>query len=79
MALVCTGAITKRPFVDTQDDDKIKVGHFMTAVGTGDHRYGDAATFVPFFKTMKIFINDPENFDHTKCPENPRPDEKKDK
>jgi len=49
MALMCFGKIQKRPYVDTNDGDKIKVANMMTAVGTGDHRYGDAAIFVPFF------------------------------
>ena len=50
-----------------------------TAVGTGDHRYGDAAIFVPFFGALKGYVEDPENFDETKYKENARYDELKDK
>ena len=76
-ALICTGKIEKRAYVDTKDGDKVKVANFMTSIGTGDHRFGDAAIFVPFFKTMQRFIDDPMNFDHTQCPENCRVHEKK--
>lgn len=41
----------------------------MTSVATGDHRYGDAAIFINFFKCVKGYLDDPENFDHTKYPE----------
>jgi len=47
MSLLCTGAIQKRAVVGP--DDKIGVANMMTMMATGDHRYGDAATFIPFF------------------------------
>ena len=46
------------------------MANMMTCVGTGDHRYGDAAIFVPLFRTIRYFIEDPENFDETKAPGN---------
>jgi pyruvate/2-oxoglutarate dehydrogenase complex dihydrolipoamide acyltransferase (E2) component len=64
MSLLCTGAIQKRVVVG--ENDEIKVAQMMTCVGTGDHRYGDAAIFIPFFSTFKGYITDPANFDHTK-------------
>lgn len=70
LGLICTGKIEKRAIVDTKDGDKIKVASMMTAVATGDHRFGDAAIFLPLVKVMRGFISDPENFDHTKYPEN---------
>ena len=79
LGLMCFGAIEKRAVVDTNDGDKIKVAKMCTAVGTGDHRYGDAAIFVPFFGALKGYVEDPENFDETKFKENARYDELKDK
>ena len=32
-------------------------------VATGDHRYGDAAIYIPFFDAFIGFIQDPENYD----------------
>ena len=65
MSLICTGKIEKRVIVETKDGvDTMKVASMMTAVGTGDHRYGDAAVFTPFFKVIRDYIEDPANFDH---------------
>lgn len=61
MALLCTGAIQKRAVVD--ENDNIVIKKMMTCFSTGDHRYGDAAIFVPFFKTFRAYLEDPENFD----------------
>lgn len=69
LALLCTGAIQKRPIVD--DEGNIKVANMMTAVGTGDHRYGDAAIFVPFFATLRGYLEGPETFDPTQYKDNP--------
>ena len=66
-SLICTGMIEKRPIVG--DNGEIIVADMMTAVATGDHRYGDAAIFINFFKTVRGYLEDPENFDHTKYPE----------
>ena len=63
IALLCTGIIEKRTYVDTKDGDKIKVANMMTGVATGDHRYGDAAIMRPFFATFKGFLEDPPEFD----------------
>jgi len=67
MSLMCTGKIEKKPIVN--DKGEIEVASIMTAVATGDHRYGDAAIFINFFKCFENYIEDPENFDHTKLPE----------
>ena len=61
MACICTGAIKKRPIVE--EDGQMKIAHIMSAIGTGDHRYGDAATLTPFFRTLRGYLEDPENFD----------------
>ena len=66
-SLICTGAIEKRPVVNEKGE--IEIADMMTAVATGDHRYGDAAIFIPFFKCVRGYLDDPENFDHTKYPE----------
>lgn len=66
-SLICTGKIEKRPVVN--DKGEIEVADMMTAVATGDHRYGDAAIFINFFKCVRGYLEDPENFDHTKYPE----------
>ena len=71
ISLLCLGKIEKRTWIDTKDEDKIKIANFMTSVATGDHRYGDAAIMAPFFSTMKGFIDDPDNFnekDHRDVP-----------
>ena len=63
MSLICTGKIEKRPVVNANGE--IEIRDMMTAVSTGDHRYGDAAIFINFFKAMRGYLDDPENFDHT--------------
>lgn len=75
MAYICTGAIQKRACVD--DDDKIVVKKVMTAVATGDHRFGDAAIYIPFFKTFIGYIQDPSNFDEKTYKANQHYSEKK--
>ena len=67
MSLICTGKIEKKPIVN--DAGEIEIASMMTAVATGDHRYGDAAIFINFFKCFQSYIEDPDNFDHTKLPE----------
>ena len=79
IALLCTGTIEKRTYVDTKDGDKIKIANMMTGVATGDHRYGDAAIMRPFFATFKGFIEDPAGFDETKFKDVPHHSELKDK
>ena len=75
MALLCTGKIEKRPIVDQQTDE-IKIGHMMTTVATGDHRYGDAMIFHPFYVAYLAYLKDPENFDPSLYRENPHYSEK---
>ena len=77
IALMCTGTIEKRTYVDTKDDDKIKVANMMTGVATGDHRYGDAAIMRPFFVTFKGFLENPPEFDETKYKDMPHHSELK--
>lgn len=62
LGYICCGAIEKRAIVE-KETDAIKVANMMTVVATGDHRYGDAAIFVPFFKMLRGYIEDPKNFD----------------
>lgn len=62
LGYICCGAIEKRAVVE-KETDAIKVASMMTVVGTGDHRYGDAAIFVPFFKMLRGYIEDPKDFD----------------
>jgi len=64
MGLLCCGITEKRAVVD-QETNEISVKPMMTVVASGDHRYGDAAIWVPLFKTIKLFMKDPVNFDET--------------
>ena len=50
----------------------------MTVVATGDHRYGDAAIWVPLLKGLKEYIKDPANFDESKIKANVHYSELKD-
>jgi len=59
MGLFCVGAVIKKPIVV---DDKIVIAPIMNVTQTGDHRYGDAAVFVPLNMAFKGYIEDPENF-----------------
>jgi len=51
----------------------------MTVVASGDHRFGDAAIWVPLFRALKLYIEDPVNFDETKVKANMHYSELKDK
>ena len=75
-ALICLGTIKKKPVVET--DGSIVADDVMTTIATGDHRYGDAAVYVPFFKTFIGYIQDPQNFDVASAPEHPHYSELKD-
>ena len=68
MALLCTGKIEKRPIVK---NDKIEIASMMTMIATGDHRYGDAAIFLPMLHNVKGYVGDPENYDEKNFKENP--------
>jgi len=45
MALVCAGRVEKKAVVI---DNEIKIQDMMNLTATSDHRFGDAATFLPF-------------------------------
>ena len=77
MAILCTGKIEKRAVVGK--DDKIEAANMMTMVATGDHRYGDAAIFIPFFHNVRAYIVDPANYDEKNYKENPHYTEAKTK
>ncbi len=68
--------IEKRAVVDPETD-KISVAPMMTVAATGDHRYGDAAIFVPFFKMMRLYISDPAGYDESKVKANVHYSERK--
>ena len=76
LGYVCCGVIEKRAIVDPETD-KISVAPMMTVAATGDHRYGDAAIFVPFFKSIRLYIGDPAGFDESKVKANVHYSEKK--
>lgn len=78
LGYLCCGVIEKRAVVD-KETDEIKVAHMMSMAATGDHRYGDAAIFLPFFKAFRSMLEDPENFDETKIKANMHYSELKDK
>jgi len=59
IGLFCVGAVAKKPAVV---DDKIVIAPIMNVTVTADHRYGDAAIFIPLNKAFVAFIEDPENF-----------------
>ena len=73
--LLCMGAATKKPYVD-EATNEIKIGTFIDITATLDHRYGDAAVFLPLYKTLFALGNDPD-YDVSKLPENPHWSEKK--
>ena len=68
MAILSCGKIERRAIVD--ENDEVKVASMMTMVGTGDHRYGDAAIFLPFFHAVMGYTKDPANFDEKKIKAN---------
>ena len=74
--MVCTGATIKKPIVD-QETGEIKVGQVMDVVITGDHRFGDAALFINWFKCARGYVEDPENFDESLYPYNGMPREER--
>ena len=76
-ALICCGKIEKRPIVNKQGE--IVADDQMTVVATGDHRYGDAAVYAPFFKMFKGYLEDPFTFDIKSSTEHPHYTELKDK
>ena len=69
MGLLCMSKIEKRAIVD-QETDEIRAEKMMTVCATGDHRFGDAAIFLPLLKGTVAYIEDPENFDESKLKAN---------
>ena len=49
----------KKPIVV---DDNIVIAPMMNITSTGDHRYGDAATFLNLHRSFAGYVRDPENF-----------------
>jgi hypothetical protein len=58
--VVCLGRAEKRAVVI---DDKIEIRPMMSAVYTADHRFGDASIIVNLLKAVKLYVEDPENYD----------------
>lgn len=77
MSLFCIGKCEKKAIVD--ENNEIKVGNVLNMTSTGDHRYGDAAVFLPLMRCVTGFLADPENFDLAACKENPHWSEKMEK
>jgi pyruvate/2-oxoglutarate dehydrogenase complex dihydrolipoamide acyltransferase (E2) component len=59
IALLCIGRVEKKALVI---DNEIKIQDVMNVTATSDHRFGDAATFVPFVRGFKGYLKDPANF-----------------
>jgi len=59
MGLVCGGRVEKKAVVV---DNEIKIQDVCNFTATSDHRFGDAATFWPFQRGFKGYMEDPANF-----------------
>lgn len=59
MGLFCIGAVEKKAVVVNEE---IVIREMMSLVMTADHRYGDAALFMPLYKTFKNYMADPTNY-----------------
>lgn len=59
MGLSCIGVVQKKAVVI---DDEIVIQDMMNTTQTGDHRYGDAAIWMPFQKVLIGYIADAKNF-----------------
>jgi len=59
MALICAGRVQKKPIVI---NNEIKIQDIVNLTATSDHRFGDAATFLPFYNVLKGYLEDPLNF-----------------
>jgi 2-oxoacid dehydrogenases acyltransferase (catalytic domain) len=58
----CVGAVRKVPLVI---DGEIKIQSLVSFTNTGDHRFGDAAIFMPMLKVLQGYLGDPKGFDLT--------------
>ena len=56
VGLTCAGTIRKVPLVV---DGELKIQSILTTTNTGDHRFGDAAIWLPLLKTFSGYMNDP--------------------
>lgn len=65
--LACTGKVRKSP---VYVDGKLVIQDILTLTNCADHRYGDAALFVPMRSCFKGYFEDPKNFDPAKYKEN---------
>jgi pyruvate/2-oxoglutarate dehydrogenase complex dihydrolipoamide acyltransferase (E2) component len=57
--LTCAGSIRQKPLVI---DNEIKIQSVLNITSTGDHRFGDAAIFLPLEKTFLGYVANPEHF-----------------
>jgi pyruvate/2-oxoglutarate dehydrogenase complex dihydrolipoamide acyltransferase (E2) component len=51
-------------------DGELKIQSIMNTTNTGDHRFGDAAIFLPFRNCFRGYMEDPENFNPDSFKEN---------
>ena len=70
--LMCLGKVEKKAEVieEAGKDDRIEIRQMCQAVVTFDHRYGDASMCKKVERVMRDYIQDPENFDLSKYPDN---------
>ena len=66
--MVCTGKMRNEPAV-AEDGKTFIVQKQMSMVITGDHRYADAGSYLPFYKCLHGYLDDPANFDPTQWKE----------
>jgi pyruvate/2-oxoglutarate dehydrogenase complex dihydrolipoamide acyltransferase (E2) component len=67
MGLACVGRIQKKAVVI---DEQIVIQDMVNCTQTGDHRFGDAAIFMPLHKLFRGYMTDPANFKHEDYKEN---------
>jgi pyruvate/2-oxoglutarate dehydrogenase complex dihydrolipoamide acyltransferase (E2) component len=56
IALICCGRTEKKVLAI---DGEIKIQDVVNFTTTTDHRFGDAATFLPYMKSFKGYLADP--------------------
>jgi pyruvate/2-oxoglutarate dehydrogenase complex dihydrolipoamide acyltransferase (E2) component len=61
------GAIRKMPVVV---DGELKIQSIMNTTNTGDHRFGDAAIWLPLSRCFSGYVQDPANFKPSNFKEN---------
>jgi pyruvate/2-oxoglutarate dehydrogenase complex dihydrolipoamide acyltransferase (E2) component len=57
--LACCGKIRKVPLIV---DGEMKIQSVINMTNSADHRFGDAACFLPMQKCFMGYIADPKNF-----------------